>query len=121
MRLKLKVSLGLPQKALIHLHLSGEYSSVALRVVGVYQKTVFSMEILIKLFFSPFIPKSKIADHTNVGLQFSVNGQMKQSGTTADMINGVPELISFVSGIMRLEVRSYICIPIPLHLRLRDY
>ena len=54
---------------------------------------------------SPFIPKSKIADTTKVGLHFSINGKVKQSGTTADMIFDVPSLISFVSGIMKLEVR----------------
>jgi len=51
----------------------------------------------------PFIPKSKIADLTQVGLHFSVDGTVRQSGTTADMIFDVPHLISFVSGIMKLE------------------
>ena len=41
---------------------------------------------------------------TQVGLHFGINGSVKQSGTTADMIFDVPELISFVSRIMRLEV-----------------
>jgi len=51
----------------------------------------------------PFIPKSQISDLTKVGLHFAIDGQVKQSGTTADMIFDVPTLISFVSGIMRLE------------------
>ncbi|ORY23998.1 putative mitochondrion protein [Naematelia encephala] len=51
----------------------------------------------------PFIPKSKITDLSKVGLSFSINGNLKQSGTTADMIFDVPHLISFVSGIMKLE------------------
>lgn len=59
---------------------------------------------MLKAGYSPFIPKSKISDHTKVGLEFSIDGAVKQSGTTADMIFDVPSLISFVSGIMRLEV-----------------
>ena len=52
----------------------------------------------------PFILKSKIPSVADVGLQFSINGQVKQAGTVKDMIFGVPKLISFVSSIMRLEV-----------------
>jgi acylpyruvate hydrolase len=55
---------------------------------------------------SPFIPKSKIPDVAQVGLHFTINGSVKQSGTAKDMIFGVPELISFVSGIMKLEASS---------------
>lgn len=50
-----------------------------------------------------FIPKSKIASVADVGLHFTINGQVKQSGTPKDMIFNVPRLISFVSSIMRLE------------------
>jgi acylpyruvate hydrolase len=57
-----------------------------------------------KLMNRPFIPKSKIPSVADVGLQFSINGQVKQAGTAKDMIFGVPKLISFVSSIMRLEV-----------------
>lgn len=52
---------------------------------------------------SPFIPKSKIADTAKVGLTLSIDGKVKQNGTTADMIFDVPTLIEFVSGIMKLE------------------
>jgi hypothetical protein len=52
----------------------------------------------------PFIPKSKIPTVADVGLHFTINGEVKQSGTAADMIFPVPKLISFVSSIMRLEV-----------------
>lgn len=52
---------------------------------------------------SPFIPASKIPDAANVGLQLSVNGVVKQRGVTSDMIFDIPHLISFVSGIMKLE------------------
>lgn len=52
---------------------------------------------------SPFIPADKIADATQVGLELSIDGQVKQSGITKDMIFDIPTLISFVSGIMKLE------------------
>lgn len=42
-------------------------------------------------------------DATKVGLQLAVDGVVKQSGVTGDMIFDIPHLISFVSGIMRLE------------------
>ncbi|WWD00698.1 hypothetical protein V866_007633 [Kwoniella sp. B9012] len=51
----------------------------------------------------PFIPKSKIPDITQVGLHFTVNDILKQSGTPKDMIFPLPKLIEFVSGIMKLE------------------
>jgi 2-keto-4-pentenoate hydratase/2-oxohepta-3-ene-1,7-dioic acid hydratase in catechol pathway len=60
-----------------------------------------------RLMSRPFIPKSKIPTVADVGLQFSINGQVKQAGTAKDMIFGVPKLISFVSSIMRLEVSHY--------------
>ncbi|TXT13179.1 hypothetical protein VHUM_01580 [Vanrija humicola] len=50
-----------------------------------------------------FIPKSEIADDNNVGLELSIDGKIKQKGTTADLIFDIPTLIEFVSGIMRLE------------------
>ena len=55
----------------------------------------------------PFIPKSRIAEIAQTGLTFKINGQVKQAGTAADMIFDVPQLISFVSGIMKLEVRPF--------------
>ncbi|WWD21586.1 hypothetical protein CI109_106072 [Kwoniella shandongensis] len=51
----------------------------------------------------PFIPKSSIGDVTKVGLQLSIDGKVKQAGTTDDMIFKIPQLIEFVSGIMKLE------------------
>jgi len=51
----------------------------------------------------PFIPKSKISSIPQVGLHFSINGQVKQSGLAEDMIFSPSDLISFVSGVMRLE------------------
>lgn len=54
-------------------------------------------------YISPFIPKSKIADTANVGLHFAVNGTTRQKGVSSDMIFPVPDLIAFVSSIMKLE------------------
>ncbi|KAK8847495.1 hypothetical protein IAR55_005353 [Kwoniella newhampshirensis] len=51
----------------------------------------------------PFIPKSSIPDVSKVGLQLKIDGNVKQAGTTADMIFNVPQLIEFVSSIMKLE------------------
>lgn len=56
---------------------------------------------------SPFIPKSKVSEIAKVGLHFTINGSVKQSGTAKDMIFDVPHLISFVSGIMKLEVSAF--------------
>ncbi len=38
----------------------------------------------------------------NLKLETLVNGEVKQSGNTADLIFGIPRLISFISGIMTL-------------------
>ncbi|KAG8781123.1 Acylpyruvase fahd1, mitochondrial [Serendipita sp. 398] len=54
---------------------------------------------------SDFIPKSSIADPSNLQLWLKINGVFKQNGTTNDMIFGVPQLIEHVSSIMTLEVR----------------
>jgi hypothetical protein len=68
-----------------------------------HNTTSVTFEILT---YSPFIPKNRIADIAQTGLTFKINGEIKQAGTAADMIFDVPHLISFVSGIMKLEVRS---------------
>lgn len=38
-----------------------------------------------------------------VGLKLSVDGKQKQAGVTSDMLFDIPQLIEFVSGIMKLE------------------
>ncbi|RKP07551.1 hypothetical protein THASP1DRAFT_34876 [Thamnocephalis sphaerospora] len=50
-----------------------------------------------------FIPKSKIADASNVELWLKLDDQLRQSGNTRDMIFNVPQLIESVSSVMRLE------------------
>lgn len=90
-RSRLKVYLGLPPRASIPSALLGESSILSARI--------FTEERSL----SPFIPKRFIADPSNVGLHFSINGAVKQSGLTSDMIFDIPQLIAFVSSIMKLE------------------
>ncbi|KAG9078696.1 hypothetical protein FRC06_008234 [Ceratobasidium sp. 370] len=52
---------------------------------------------------SPFIPREKIPDPHNLKLWLKINGEFKQNGTTADMMNRIPRLIQHVSSIMTLE------------------
>ena len=49
-----------------------------------------------------FIPPSKL-DHTDCSLWLRVDGELRQSGSTRDMVFSVPYLISFISGIFTLE------------------
>ncbi|KAI9030592.1 hypothetical protein DFJ74DRAFT_657110 [Hyaloraphidium curvatum] len=51
----------------------------------------------------PFLPKEKVPDPHDVRLWCSVDGAIKQDGTTRDMIFKIPDLISHVSQIMTLE------------------
>ncbi|CAG8494502.1 27690_t:CDS:2 [Dentiscutata erythropus] len=50
-----------------------------------------------------FIPKDLIKDPSNVNLWLKVNNQMKQNGSTKEMVFKIPTLIEHVSSIMRLE------------------
>lgn len=56
--------------------------------------------------FAPLGPwlatKDEIADVHNLRLWLSVNGQMMQDGTTANLIFNIPQLISYVSQFMSL-------------------
>ncbi|QBX99715.1 FAA hydrolase family protein [Rhodophyticola sp. CCM32] len=56
--------------------------------------------------FAPLGPwlvtPDEVADPQNLGLRLSVNGQMRQNGTTAQMIFGVRHLISYLSGFFTL-------------------
>eukprot|EP01098_Paradermamoeba_levis_P005526 TRINITY_DN2324_c0_g1_i5.p1 TRINITY_DN2324_c0_g1~~TRINITY_DN2324_c0_g1_i5.p1 ORF type:complete len:190 (-),score=58.75 TRINITY_DN2324_c0_g1_i5:55-624(-) len=52
---------------------------------------------------SSFIPKSEVADPNNLNLILSVDGKVKQNGSTSLMIFKIPQLISYISGIMTLE------------------
>lgn len=54
--------------------------------------------------FCPVGPwiETHLDDAQNLGVRAIVNGETRQSGTTADMIFPVPKLISFISGVMTL-------------------
>lgn len=52
---------------------------------------------------SDFVPAAAVADPHNLELRLSVNGELKQNGTSSDMINRVPLIISHISGIFTLE------------------
>jgi len=52
---------------------------------------------------SNFIPKNAVPDYNDLSLWLKINGEMKQSGSTGDMIFKVPRLIEHVSSIMTLE------------------
>ena len=49
------------------------------------------------------IEKNKIPDPGNLNLRSYVNGEIRQNGNTSDMIFGVYELISYISGSITLE------------------
>jgi 2-keto-4-pentenoate hydratase/2-oxohepta-3-ene-1,7-dioic acid hydratase in catechol pathway len=52
----------------------------------------------------PFItPKEFVADIGNTGMKFSLNGELLQEGTTAQMIHNVPEQIVYASNIVTLR------------------
>ncbi|KAH6582109.1 hypothetical protein BASA60_002123 [Batrachochytrium salamandrivorans] len=55
-----------------------------------------------------FIPVSDVKDNSNLNLTLKVNGKIKQSGSTGDMVFGIPKLISHVSTVMRLEAGDVI-------------
>jgi len=50
-----------------------------------------------------FIPKNSIKDAHDLRLSLKINGEVKQDGTTADMIFRIPRLVEHVSSIMTLE------------------
>ena len=52
---------------------------------------------------SRFISKEEIADPHNIKLWLKVNGELKQEGSTSDMIFNIPLLISYISNVMKLE------------------
>lgn len=52
---------------------------------------------------SSFIPKEKMLDPHNVELWCSVNGNVRQRGSTKDMIFNIPTLLSYISNYFTLE------------------
>ena len=51
----------------------------------------------------PLTPASEITDPQSLTIELKVNGEVRQHGTTADMIFPVAELISYVSSVFTLE------------------
>jgi 2-keto-4-pentenoate hydratase/2-oxohepta-3-ene-1,7-dioic acid hydratase in catechol pathway len=41
-------------------------------------------------------------DHSDIDIRCEVNGELRQEGNTSDLIFNIPQLISFVSGVMTL-------------------
>jgi acylpyruvate hydrolase len=52
---------------------------------------------------SDFVPVSAVADPHNLRLRLSVNGTLRQDGSSADMINRVPQIVAHISAIFTLE------------------
>ena len=50
-----------------------------------------------------YLTRSSIPSPNNVLLSFKLNGEVKQYGSTEGLIYSIPQLISYVSGIFRLE------------------
>jgi 2-keto-4-pentenoate hydratase/2-oxohepta-3-ene-1,7-dioic acid hydratase in catechol pathway len=53
--------------------------------------------------FAPIGPWIASIDPSNADIKTRVNGQVKQSSNTSDLIFGVPQLIEFISQVMTLE------------------
>ena len=51
----------------------------------------------------PYLVEDEVVDPHRLGLRAYVNGELRQSGTTADMVHRIPELIEYVSFFMTLE------------------
>lgn len=49
------------------------------------------------------VTRDEIADPHNLKIQFYLNGEMRQFGTTREMIFSIPEQIAYISSIMTLE------------------
>jgi len=52
---------------------------------------------------SDFVPASAVADPHALNLKLAVNGEVRQDGTTSDMIHRVPETVAHISAIFTLE------------------
>ncbi|BDV41715.1 acylpyruvase [Geotalea uraniireducens] len=52
---------------------------------------------------SDFVPAEQVADPQRLQIRLSVNGELRQDGSTALMIHQVADIISYMSGIFTLE------------------
>lgn len=55
-----------------------------------------------------FVPSSAVSDPADLDISLRVNGELKQSGNTSQMIFSSPRIISFVSYFMTIEVGDII-------------
>lgn len=55
-----------------------------------------------------FVDKKDIEDPMNLTLRTYINEEIKQEGTTADMVFGIPELIEYLSSFMTLNENDLI-------------
>jgi len=56
----------------------------------------------------PYLVLDEIENPHDLGLRAYVNGELRQAGTTADMIRSIPELIEYVTHFMTLEAGDLI-------------
>ncbi|KIP08742.1 hypothetical protein PHLGIDRAFT_23360 [Phlebiopsis gigantea 11061_1 CR5-6] len=52
---------------------------------------------------SAFVPAAAVRDAQNLALWLKINGALRQSGNTQDMIFAIPRLVAHISSIMTLE------------------
>ncbi len=52
---------------------------------------------------SDFVPAASVADPHALNLKLAVNGEGRQNGTSSDMINRIPQIIAYISGIFTLN------------------
>jgi 5-carboxymethyl-2-hydroxymuconate isomerase len=52
---------------------------------------------------SDFIPAGAVADPHALNLKLAVNGEVRQDGSSSDMINRIPQIIALISTIFTLE------------------
>ena len=52
---------------------------------------------------SDFVPAAAVADPHALNLKLSVNGELRQDGSSRDMINRIPQIIAHISAIFTLE------------------
>ena len=52
---------------------------------------------------SDFVPAGAVADPHALTLTLAVNGEIRQNGTSSDMINRIPQIIAHISAIFTLE------------------
>ena len=57
---------------------------------------------------SGFTPKMRFADVNNINFSLKVNGEVRQQGNTADMINGIDRLIAYISKYFTLKIGDLI-------------